>query len=130
MKRITEKFIKNNLKTLFVFGDNVIEKGTGGQAKVCRFNHNCLGLPTKRLPSMYAHAFFYDSTLKENKEYIDRAYSWILTKLEFYDRLIIFPNIGLGFAKLDVTAPKTYKHLVKVLNKLKKETKYVEYTKL
>lgn len=44
---------------VFVFGDNLIEKGKGGQA-IIRGEANAFGIPTKRLPSMKEGSFFSD----------------------------------------------------------------------
>jgi hypothetical protein len=61
----TEKFITRDMlraepATLFVFGDNVRRRGTGGQAAEMRGEKNAVGIPTKWAPSMYEGAFFSD----------------------------------------------------------------------
>jgi hypothetical protein len=49
-KWFTEHQINNNLNSYFIFGDNLMAKGIGGQAKVCRNKNNCIGIPTKLTP--------------------------------------------------------------------------------
>ena len=50
----------NHPDRVFIFGDNLIQKGKGGQA-VIRDCHNAYGIPTKRTPSMDNNAFFSDN---------------------------------------------------------------------
>ncbi len=43
-----------------MFGDNLVCRGLGGQAKEMRGEPNAVGYPTKRRPSMTSSAFFDD----------------------------------------------------------------------
>lgn len=93
-------------ETLFVFGDNMLRKGLGGQAAAMRGEPNAVGIPTKKLPSMANNAFFSDADF-------DR---WREASLADWRRLfdqarkggkIIWPKdgIGTGRAKLEENAP-------------------------
>ena len=104
---------KANPRNLYVFGDNLIDKGTGGQAQI-RYCKNSIGIPTKRLPTMNNDAFFNDQKDETEK---------VLFKLEtlkkiglYYDN-IIFPKDGLGtgLAKMPEKSPKLFKLLCNFL---------------
>ena len=56
MAEITEEFYTPGLlrsmpEKIFVFGDNLLQRGTKGQAAI-RGEPNAVGVPTKRAPSM------------------------------------------------------------------------------
>jgi len=63
----TRQLLRDNPKALFVFGDNMVRAGFGGQAKECRGEPNAVGLPTKKAPSMDEGAFFLDADLPDVK---------------------------------------------------------------
>lgn len=128
-KFITEMNIVTHQDILFVFGDNLQKFGRGGQAGVCRGNHNTAGVPTKIFPSMSKESFFNDQQFNSNKFHIDEAIKMIQTRLPNFSRLYIFPNIGEGLAKLDIKAPITYKYLTDKLNELKQLPCYTKELK-
>jgi hypothetical protein len=123
IKRYTLKLVRENRNIYFVFGDNLIGKGKGGQA-IIRDEFNTIGVPTKKLPSSFIKSYFTDDELKENKEVIDYAFKIITEKLKegFY---IALPEDGLGtgLSKLPEKAPLTYIYLEKKLDKLKEKYK-------
>lgn len=104
---------RENPNCVFIFGDNTIGQGCGGQAQI-RYEPNAHGVPTKKLPSMHANSFFSDDEFDQNKK-------WILDALnnipENFDA-IVFPEDGLGtgLADLPNKAPKTFKFLVDEIN--------------
>ncbi|KKL08285.1 hypothetical protein LCGC14_2577390 [marine sediment metagenome] len=107
---ITKEMIEESTHIIFIFGDNLLQRGLGGQAKVCRPFVNkgkALGIPTKRKPTMYADAFFSD------RDDEIRAVRWaIRTIISKYDggyTIIFMPNIGRGYAKLPEKSPRIYK---------------------
>ena len=110
----TNQLCQDNPKTLFIFGDNLIKAGRGGQA-IIRPEPNSHGVPTKKLPSMTEDSFFNDTELEENKKFILDALDSIP---DHYDT-IAFPKDGLGtgLAQLPVRAPQTYQFLVEEINK-------------
>jgi hypothetical protein len=101
---------------LFLFGDNLIERGMGGMAAEMRGEPNSLGVPTKRLPSMTPDAFFSDSTYDDNVRAIQRQ----LAKIPNYNKpnLVIPRGIGAGRALLPQKAPRTYAALIAALRSL------------
>ena len=76
---------------IFVFGDNLIGRGKGGQA-IIRDEVNSFGIPTKRLPSMNEGSFFSD-----RQDERDALISCLrrLYKLGG-SSIIVFPECGVG----------------------------------
>lgn len=101
----------------YVFGDNVQERGLGGQAGVCRGEPNCYGVPTKKAPSMVATAFFSDDEFNDNIRVISNA---LLRIPQDARVLVILPGIGCGRAELPTRAPKTYAFLRRALEDLER----------
>ena len=104
----TNKDAKANPDKIFIFGDNMIQNGMGGQA-VIRHQPNAYGIPTKKNPGKEASSYFTDNELAKNKKAIDDAIAKIPR-----DKTLVFPEDGLGtgLAKLPEKAPKTFKYLV------------------
>lgn len=106
--------------TLFVFGDNLVRQGFGGQAREMRGEPNSVGIPTKRTPSMTETSFFVD-TAECTREFLKETYNDYL-RLVFhalYGGQIVWPKngIGTGLAELERRAPKIY-NLIKGLEEL------------
>ena len=116
---VTREFIKLHKRWLFIFGDNLVKRGYGGQAKACRGEPNTLGIPTKRYPTWDENAFFTNDDYDEVKLIIDSIINEV--RKENWEKIIILPRIGEGRAQLPTRAPRIYKYVVEVLEKLKKE---------
>lgn len=103
---------------LFVFGDNDIHQGHGGQA-IIRDQPNAIGVPTKKLPSNKPDAFHNDAELQTNIIKISTGLNQILRRSVSY-RKVVFPKDGLGtgLSQLPTKAPQTYQCLIFQLNKL------------
>lgn len=116
---ITREEVQNNKNVLFVFGDNLIRKGLGGQAKQMRGEPNAFGIATKKYPSNDNSAFMTDNELEDNKNVITSDVNKIISELSSgkYDSIKI-PPIGIGLAKLQEKAPKTWEHLQLELKRL------------
>ena len=63
-KWITRDDLKSNRNQIYVFGDNMIREGYGGQAAAMRGEPNSFGIPTKWLPTNDTKAFFTDTEWK------------------------------------------------------------------
>jgi hypothetical protein len=112
--------LKANRNKIYLFGDNLIEKGYGGQAKEMRGEPNAYGIPTKKKPTMEKDAFFTDSEYDMNCRRIDKA----IVKIPLGKEIIV-PQIGVGLAKLPQKAPKTYEYLKQAIEELLKKNEEV-----
>jgi hypothetical protein len=108
VSRYTVADLKANPNKIYIFGDNITEKGKGGQA-IIRDEENAFGIPTKVSPNTTPQAYFNDNKYEANIGQIDRA----IEKIKADGRTVVFPKDGLGtgLAKLKEKAPKTYAYL-------------------
>lgn len=88
-------------KECFVFGDNLLRRGNGGQACI----RACLasfGIATKRSPGMQPLDFFRDNSPYHMKV-IEAEIRRLITKMENNPDLIVyFPEHGLGTGLSDM----------------------------
>jgi hypothetical protein len=112
MELITREYVRANRDKVFLFGDNLMQIGYGGQAAAMRGEPNAIGIPTKRRPDSETDAFFSDRHFEHQKWFIDRAFK----KLEAWPEgtVVVIPSAGLGtgLAELDQRSPKTFAYLV------------------
>lgn len=102
---------RNNPGCLFVFGDNDIKRGLGGQA-VIRNEPNAIGIPTKKFPTNDPNAFYTDSEYLKNIEKIDTAVRELIVESNAYNIVYMPENgFGAGLARLNETAPETYVYM-------------------
>lgn len=104
---------------VFVFGDNTKGFGKGGQA-IIRDEPNAFGVPTKRLPSMAANAFFEEGNGDDLNYVLDAlANLWGLLRGDpgegVKEVTVIIPvnsdgkvSLGLERAELPQRAPSIY----------------------
>jgi hypothetical protein len=123
-KWITRQDLKNNPNTIYVFGDNLVGKGFGGQAKEMRGEPNALGIPTKRTPEHNKEALFTDIDLEceEVKTKIDNAFIKLHLHLKNGGN-VIYPEdgIGTGLANLKINAPKILAYINSCVEWLEKK---------
>lgn len=93
---------------IYVFGDNLIEKGCGGQA-IIRYCKNSFGIPTKRLPTMNIDAFFSD--LEDEFIIVSMKVNQLVNLSKTHT--IVFPKdgIGTGLADMMNKSPKLFQYL-------------------
>lgn len=112
IKFYTRETIKSKPNELFVFGDNLVRMGYGGQAKAARGEPNAVGIPTKVKPDMTASAFLsddqFDRWLEASRSAFDR--------IQNHNDVVNWPEdgIGTGLAKLNATAPKIFACLTEI----------------
>ena len=118
-KLYTVELVRNNRNYLFIFGDNDIKRGLGGQA-IIRNEKNTIGIPTKKYPSTKAYAYYNDSEYEDNCNKIRASINKIVELSSQYDK-VIYPSsgVGTGLSKLDIVAPRTYKFLLEQIEYLK-----------
>ena len=123
-KFITRKMIKRERDKLFVFGDNTLKKGMGGQAREMRGEKNSVGIITKKYPSMSPKSFLTGMS-------VVRWFGW---NFHQFNRLcahskrggtIVWPKdgIGTGLAELEYRAPLIWQALEKIKKELERDKK-------
>lgn len=114
VKRYYRFMLKNNPETLYVFGDNYVQRGRGGQAKECRGEPNAVGIPTKWAPSMAESAFFSDEDFDKVKDRIDEGFEMLEAHLRANGE-IVWPGDGIGsfLARLPEKAPTIFEYIRK-----------------
>ena len=107
-----------NPNCLFVFGDNMMRVGNGGQA-VIRPYPNTFGVATKAAPSMDENAFFSDDKQRHFDTIRDDLGMLKEIMLSGVYQKIIFPRNGLGtgLSKLREKAPKINALMLEILEK-------------
>lgn len=105
----TPELLRANPDKVYVFGDNMIRKGYGGQA-IIRDEPNAFGISTKRYPSMKSGAFYADRDDELERLDDDLSKLWSLLKS---GRTVVFPcdGVGTGLAKLEVNSPVIWREL-------------------
>ncbi len=123
---ITRADVRAEKDKIFLFGDNLTERGFGGQAKEMRGEENAVGIPTKKAPSNHSNSFFTDKEFAANKQAIDEAFSKIPP-----DKTIVIPKAGLGtgLAQLQEKAPNTFAYLNEKLAEIGFNNQTKEITK-
>ncbi len=101
-----------NPHKLYVFGDNLLRKGSGpysGQA-VIRHCKNAHGVATKREPNNMPSAFFSDK--EEEFACVEEDFFALLDKVHNYSA-VVFPSSGLGTgrAQLQEKSPKMFEYI-------------------
>lgn len=106
IKFITRSMLRDRPGTLFVFGDNLMRKGYGGQAKEMRGMPNAVGIPTKRMPGTRENDYFTDDDFAIAKGPISRAFEALRNHLAAGGD-IVWPEdgVGTGLAELSKRAP-------------------------
>lgn len=103
--------IKVSENKIFIFGDNDMRIGKGGQA-IIRDLYNTIGIRTKKEPNNYSRSFYtdieYDKNILKIKADIDN-----IVKKYSDGYTIVFSNggYGTGLARLNEKAPLTFKYL-------------------
>ena len=120
MKWIARSFVREHRDHIFLFGDNLIRRGLGGQAAAMRGEPNVVGIPTKKLPSNSDEAFFTDVEMEQNKAAIDQAFERLSDMCLTTEQVIVIPANGVvtGRAQLESRAPHTFAYLQKRLGDL------------
>ena len=106
---ITPKVCRDNPDILFVFGDNLLNRGKRGQA-IIRDEPNAWGIPTKRVPSMSSGSFFTGT--RDEWQAVDFALDLLDIRAKNYKKVHI-PKAGLGtgLAKLNENCPDIFNYI-------------------
>ena len=105
----THELLQSKPDYIFVFGDNLLRIGNGGQA-IIRNEPNVIGLATKRLPSHTQEAYMTGS----DSDYAAVDYDFkIIQELLGSGNTVIFPSggLGTGLSRLQIHAPKLLSYI-------------------
>lgn len=95
----------HNRHMLFVFGDNTIRQGLGGQAKEMRNEPNSHGIATLWRPGVY----FEDKDYNEIIQIIGRDLDLFEQKSKSFEGIIMpMSGIGTGLAYMNLHAPNCF----------------------
>lgn len=103
------KECRSNPNKLYVFGDNTLRKGNGGQA-VIREARNVIGVATKKLPGVSDESYFSDKSEEAVIIMTDLLEIINEYKLRNYE-VIVFPadGLGTGLSAMPTRSPKLFK---------------------
>ena len=117
-KYIFREDMKANTHLLYLWGDNEMRVGSGGQAKEMRGEPNGIGIRTKRKPLSDFDAYWDDQHYDLQKEMLDQDFQTVNDALGYHNGILIYRDlvlpldgIGTGFAQLPERAPKTLAYL-------------------
>jgi hypothetical protein len=111
-KIIKREDLRANPDVLYVFGDNIVRQGYGGQAGEMRGEPNAVGIATKVTPDVGKYSFFTDDDYEKALKFIHEDMQPVFDALED-DKIVVVPldGIGTGLADLPNKAPKVYKYI-------------------
>ena len=112
---ITRDEVRANRDKIFVFGDNLLGIGYGGQAREMRGEYNTVGIPTKKSPT----EFLTDSDYGRAAPLIAAKFGIIKGHLQC-GRAVVIPSagVGTGLADLPNKAPKIWAMVKENLERL------------
>lgn len=104
---------------LYVFGDNDLRTGLGGQAAAMRGEPNAVGVRVKRWPSMSPGSFWTDEEYLANVRKIAEDLRPVVERIRERGTVVLpADGIGTGRARLSETAPQTFEFLRRTLDDL------------
>lgn len=99
---------------IYLFGDNMLRQGYGGQAQEMRALPNSFGVPTKWSPYTGHTAYFCDNDLKKDEVFHAIDYPFLLAAGWLRGGyIVVMPKdgIGTGLAKLSEKAPNILRRI-------------------
>ena len=121
MDRIEEHHLRNHPDWRFLFGDNELRQGRGGQAATCRGHANAIGIATKRAPERSERAFWSDADYDRLVAIIDADLAPAFDHVR-QGGTVVCPSAGLGtgLSELPTRAPRVFAYLRQRIIALKK----------
>jgi len=114
--RIYRADLRANPNVVYVFGDNEVRKGFGGQAAECRGEPNAVGVATLYAPGR----FWTEANVAHQCAVINADMAPLFDALR-HGELVVFPldGVGTGLADLANQSPTTFAHLQRQVEALK-----------
>lgn len=111
-KIIYRQDLKANPNVVYVFGDNELGIGMGGQAGEMRGEPNAFGIPTKRAPGANPEDYWSDNNLSHNLKILEDKFQAVSNMLAD-GKIVVFPldGIGTGLSRMPELCPLTYSHI-------------------
>lgn len=112
-KFITRQDLRDNPNSIYVFGDNLLRTGMGGQAAEMRGEPNAYGIPTKFGPGGAPENFFNDLDFHVVEALYDEDFYYLLEAATVGNKVVVFPldGLGTGLADLPNRAPEIFIYL-------------------
>lgn len=126
LSRITRTMVQSDRGSVFIFGDNMVGRGLGGQAAAMRGEPNTIGVPTKWRPERTDGAYFTDDDLRDGsvRHAILEAFSRMKNALASGKNVVIpADGLGTGLAELPTRAPKIHAFIEAGISSLCQEQK-------
>ena len=121
-KHIRREDLRANKMFAYIFGDNLMRQGRGGQAAEMRGEPNAFGIATKKRPDMQPSAFFTDEEfellLPKILDDIEKVKD-LLTSRAYTALVMPIDGIGTGYAQMQTRAPKLFNYMSFEINNLK-----------
>lgn len=120
--RIHRADLRANRSVLYLFGDNALRRGMGGQALEARGEPNAVGVRTKYAPSMAPASFFRDddAAVAAQCAMIDEDLAPVFEHVRACGIVVVpVDGLGTGLAQLDVRSPRTRAYLDDALGRLR-----------
>jgi hypothetical protein len=111
---VTRQMAQAEPRALFAFGDNMMRRGFGGQAKELRGEPNAVGVPTKWAPGRRPTDYFepWDWTRRDVYHEVSQAFARMEEALkEGRDVVIPANGLGTGLSELPTRCPKLYEYI-------------------
>lgn len=105
----SKELLRAHPDRIFIFGDNMENKGKGGQA-IIRDEPNAYGIATKRSPYTDISAYFSDADLFNDKVMYKLYRQLELLDDKVLDTVIVFPagGLGTGLSAMPEHCPKLF----------------------
>ena len=95
MKFISRAFVKEHPEWCFVFGDNEMRQGFGGQAAAMRGEPNSIGVATKVSPGTNEGAYWSDNHFLDHVIQLCSDFQMVQDELDL-ETVVVIPSDGLG----------------------------------
>jgi len=116
--RITRAQVREERSTIFVFGDNLLGKGYGGQAGAMRGEPNAVGIPTKYAPDLRESSFFSDADFDRLRPILDQSFAKLKALKKYHNIVIPADGLGTGLAQLGRRAPRILAYINQKIEEL------------